>query len=231
MLTPTRVLNQFSHPTLPEARIHRGEPSDYDRFARFHYRAGRPATCETVLLACIDQEPAAILIVSRPVLNAVWRRAAWPGEYDTPSRTDNATRINRDIRTISRVVVDPRFRCRGLASRLVRAYLADPRTHRTEAVAAIGDVCPFFERAGMTRVPGVRSRRDQKLLDHIERMDETPASLLCERQRTRLRPAILAWARDSRATRRIRDEARLARLAACALVVPPVAYTHDAGAR
>ena len=55
------------------------------------------------------------------------------------------------MRTISRVIVDPRCRGVGLAVRLVRHALEDATTPYTEAIAAMGRVHPFFEKAGMVR--------------------------------------------------------------------------------
>jgi N-acetylglutamate synthase-like GNAT family acetyltransferase len=60
--------------------------------------------------------------------------------------------VNRHVRTISRVIVHPQFRALGIASQLVRRILQDCPTRYVEAVAAMGAVHPFFERAGMTRV-------------------------------------------------------------------------------
>jgi len=57
--------------------------------------------------------------------------------------------INANIRRVSRVVIDPRFRGLGLASRLVRQTMPLVDVPIVEAVAVMGWVNPFFERAGM----------------------------------------------------------------------------------
>jgi GNAT superfamily N-acetyltransferase len=58
--------------------------------------------------------------------------------------------INKNIRCISRVVVEPRFRGLGLASRLVRETMPKMNVPIIEAMAVMGLVNPFFEKAGMT---------------------------------------------------------------------------------
>jgi predicted N-acetyltransferase YhbS len=61
------------------------------------------------------------------------------------------------VRTIARVIVHPQFRGLGVAARLVRRICNECPTRYVEAFAAMGDVHPFFEHAGMTRVPPTRA--------------------------------------------------------------------------
>jgi GNAT superfamily N-acetyltransferase len=77
--------------------------------------------------------------------------------------------LNAEVRCISRVVVDPRWRGLGLAVRLVKAALAEPTTPITEALAAMGRVNPFFERAGMTAYPRPTHAHDARLLAALAR--------------------------------------------------------------
>lgn len=152
-------------------RIGRGTMEDYAALARMHYRAGRPATVVRVLAARRGSTLAGVLVVSMPTLNGWWRARAWPGEFDIPDKREGARRINdarRGVRCISRVIVDPRFRSTGIASALVRAYLDDPLTERTEAVAAMGRASRFFEEAGMTRIDLPMRPENARLTDLLE---------------------------------------------------------------
>ncbi len=151
--TPGKLVERWlrARRALPRWVIGAGTPEDYLALERFHYCGGAPATWARVLAARAEGELAGVLVVSRPTLNAWWRAMAWPGEYDKKGRTEAAIAINAGLRTISRVVVDPRWRGVGVGAALVRAYLATPLTRDTEAVAAMGRACPMFERAGMTR--------------------------------------------------------------------------------
>jgi len=58
--------------------------------------------------------------------------------------------LNEELECISRVVVHPMFRGCGLAVKLVRRAIAAAETPMVEALAAMGAVHPFFEKAGMT---------------------------------------------------------------------------------
>lgn len=92
---------------------------------------------------------AAVAVLSYPTVNSAARdralgMAAWP-----PAR--KLALANRDVRTISRVVVHPQFRGVGLASRLVRVICEQCATRWVEAYAVMGRVHPFFEKGGMNR--------------------------------------------------------------------------------
>lgn len=141
-------------------RVEQGGVSDYESLSRYHYRSGRPAVPARggTLRAVHDGRVVGVLVVTMPVLNAGWRSAAWPGWLDGLGKRERAVALNGQLRTIARVVVAPPFRGRGVGSLLVRAYLAAPLTPMTEALAAMGAVCPVFERAGMRRVGFTVSR-------------------------------------------------------------------------
>jgi ABC-type lipoprotein export system ATPase subunit/GNAT superfamily N-acetyltransferase len=160
-----------------------GDLRDYHALSHLHYRDRKPATVVRVLVARLHPGRRAaratqanligVLVVSMPTLNGAWRALAWPGEYSSrglPKR-EATSRINRDLRCISRVIVDPRYRARGIGAALVRAYLADPLTRRTEAIAAMGAACPIFTRAGMREWSGEPTTRDRRLIEALDRAD------------------------------------------------------------
>jgi ABC-type lipoprotein export system ATPase subunit len=213
--------------------------AELEALAPFHYLASRPATVERVIAAWdrASGELAGALATSRPTLNGAWRERAWPGRFAGRSA---ATRINRDLRCVSRVIVDPRFRGLGLASGLVRRYLCAPDTVCTEAVAAMGRVCPFFRSAGMTAYPLTPPARSARLLDALAhagvepwRLAQPAAALARARRATSgafVERELRAWARASRATTRHarRPIGDLMELAAASIAAAPVAYAHTA---
>ena len=227
--------------TARDITISPGTRADLAALSRFHYRAGRPATiartpdlAPAILRATdADGSLAGVLTLSMPVLNAPWRDAAWPGRFRTGDRARDASRLNRDLRCISRVIVDPRHRGLGVASTLVRTYLARPLTRCTEAIAAMGRLCPFFEAAGMTALDMPPPPRDARILDALAALALEPWELLSPAiRRDALTPWLVRelrlWARASRATRTHRDLPAddLARLAGARLSARPIAYAH-----
>ncbi|MCA9303025.1 MAG: hypothetical protein KC996_02775 [Phycisphaerales bacterium] len=213
-------------------RYEEGTIADYDALGHLHYLGGRPATWTRVIRA-IRRSPvlgeilAGVLVVSMPTLNSSWRRQPWGDRYSHADKRRSASRLNRELRCISRVVVDRRSRGLGIASGLVRAYLADAQTPATEAIAAMGSVCPFFERAGMigytvpTPIPNVR------LLDALVCLGIQPADLPSEniQENTLLHRELMHWARSSRMLRGNTTPVRtIALMAACRLLSQPRAF-------
>lgn len=209
-----------------------GSKRDVDRLMAHHYLAGPPATrvgCLCALDSAHD-ETAGVLVVSMPTLNGVWRAQAWPGRYAGRDRRAAAARLNAEIRCISRVIVDPRYRGRGVARRLVEAYLSQPQTLATEAVAALGSICPFFERAGMTPYHLPRDAADARLADALESEGHEPWMLAdVERARHIVRSPLLVrelerWSRCRHVSQT--EPIERARLACARLCVTPKAYAH-----
>lgn len=192
-----------------EVMIERGTMADYERVAQWHYRGDAPATSVSVLRAVGGDGVVGVLVASMPSLNASWRRGAWGERFASGDRLADARAINRELRCISRVVVDPRWRGMGIARDLVATYLHDPLTPCTEAVAAMGRFTGFFESAGMRRIEVRVSERDERLRRAFEDAGLDVWRLAMARQAAAViaRDAVLEeelrrWARASRATAR-----------------------------
>jgi len=229
---------------IPWLRIERGTRDDYAALAHWHYRAGSPATFARVLRAVdLDAPPSAtptlagVLVVSHPTLNGPWRQHAWPGALDaeasnhTDTPAARARRLNAMVRTISRVIVDPRYRGGGVGSALVRAYLDDPLTPLTEAIASMGVVLPLFTSAGMRAIDAsccsahvrvmARALRSRRIAPW-QLMDLREARRYC-RNDTALVREVRKWASASRATRAASAsmcDASLLSLAAASVAAP-----------
>ncbi len=220
-----------------------GTRADYAILVPHHYKAGPPATIartpegQPCIITARDPEDrlAGVLVVSMPTLNSSWRRLAWPGVYNTSDKRLNALAINRSLRCISRVIVDPRFRGLGIARNLVQAYLASALTQRTEAIAAMGNICPFFEAAGMTAYSLPPSLRDARLRDALASVGLETWELLEQASATRalnthpwLAREARVWAGGSPGTRRFRHDTPEAvlMLAASHASQRPIAYAH-----
>ena len=165
----------------PDAALscRQGRLADYAALCEHHYRAERPATATRVMVlehraASIagrflqrkDQtQVAAVLVESLPALNCRLRDFALHERFGRVANLrQRAILLNAEMRCISRIVVHPQWRGLGLAIRLVREALATATTPFTEALAAMGHVHPFFERAGMTAYRRARHEHDARLI-------------------------------------------------------------------
>ncbi len=137
-------------------RIGRADLSAYERLARHHYRTDRVCAAAGVWAVWDDhplrldrEAPVAVIVYAMPVVNLALRRAALGPALEGLGRSLRLQWLNAHVRTIRRVVVDPRYRGLGLASRLVRETRTQLGVPIIEALATMGHVHPFFERAGM----------------------------------------------------------------------------------
>ena len=163
-------------------RVERGTFADYRGLEHFHYAPGRPAApvgvwrgvYEDFGLGIADfgflqtrRRRGAHFNPKSRIQNPKSRTiAVGVLAYPTPQsrareRTLNLTGprygaklafVNAHVRTIARVIVHPQFRGLGVAAWLVRRICEECPTRYVEAFAAMGEVHPFFERGGMTRV-------------------------------------------------------------------------------
>lgn len=149
-----------------------GGRRDYAALRGHHYRRGDPATVDRVLVSreVGSGALAGVLVTSMPTLNGGWRRLAWGDRFAGGDKRGRAGVLNAELRCISRVIVEPRYRGLGVARGLVRAYLASAATVCTEAVAGMGGVCPFFARAGMREFSVPMGARHARLLDCLEQL-------------------------------------------------------------
>lgn len=194
-------------------RVRRGTIHDYRELGGFHYLAGPPAAHKRVYVVRPPGRSrmprwrretlpavAAVLVVSPPLPNVRGRNRATAGRYVGPDRTTALQMLNEEVETISRVIVHPIFRGCGLATRLVRHALATAETPLVEALAAMGRLHPFLQRAGMTPTPVPPSQAVARLLSAAEAVGLAPLELAA------VGPAKALLARRSRRAAFLRAE-------------------------
>lgn len=132
-------------------RIMPGCLEDYRRLARFHYCGGNTGPASAIFVLCrpSGKTPVGVIVYSNAPVVLELRNIATNHIFAGLDRSTQLELINTNIRRISRVIVGPRFRGLGLASRLVRETMPLVSVPIVEAVAVMGWVNPFFERAGM----------------------------------------------------------------------------------
>ncbi len=154
--------------------------SEYKKLAHYHYRSGSPGPSKDTFGLYIPNHSLleqglrliGIIVYSLPPLNNQMRNIATSGRYlavdDASSR---AQLLNRELRTISRVIIDPQFRSLGLAYKLVRITLPMVGRLYVESSAVMGLINPFFEKAGMRKFLAPPDMKGQILLAafrHVE---------------------------------------------------------------
>ncbi|MHC4664622.1 MAG: hypothetical protein ACYS9T_01530 [Planctomycetota bacterium] len=131
---------------------------DYQQLAHFHYRDTRPGGFTAVyvirparnLARGFGTKTIGVVTYRMPSPEVELRRMALGGVFTGLDTATQVALVNKNIRCIGRVIIEPRFRGLGLASRLVRETMPKMNVPVIEAMAVMGLVNPFLERAGMT---------------------------------------------------------------------------------
>ena len=128
---------------------------DYKKLARYHYRDSKPGsyTAMFVLKSAqsdrLRRQTVGVIVYKMPTPGAELRNVATGGLFTGIDRSTQLVLLNKNIRCINRVIIEPRFRSLGLASRLVRETMPKINVPIIEAMAVMGIVNPFLEKAGM----------------------------------------------------------------------------------
>jgi ABC-type ATPase with predicted acetyltransferase domain len=116
---------------------------DYKTLSQFHYRTKRcPPPRKTFTLKHKNQT-IGVIVYSHPPPTCFGRTKAWKG---------NLKQLQQQISTISRVIIHPKYRNIGLATKLIKQTLPQAGTPNVETTAVMARYNPFFEKAGMQRI-------------------------------------------------------------------------------
>jgi GNAT superfamily N-acetyltransferase len=139
-----------------ELEIMPGDMNDYGSLAAYHYRDNRPAVVKAVYtirpkrsLGTLGRRPAGVIVYAMPSPRIELRTIATAGAFSGLDRQTELEMLNRHVRCIARVIVEPRFRGIGLAVRLVRETMPRLDVPIVEALGVMPRVNPFLQRAGL----------------------------------------------------------------------------------
>jgi len=133
-----------------ELWISRGSRCDWSYFARWHYRSHNLGVVRHVTVLWHGREPIGICVFTSPAL-ALAQRSRYFGLSGRWSKV-RVQALNRQLVTLSRVVLHPTYRGAGIAAAFIRASCRSCPWPWIESLAEMGRLNPFFERAGFRRV-------------------------------------------------------------------------------
>jgi hypothetical protein len=143
-----------------DLQIVEGDIADYQSLAAFHYRDGKLGPwCRIFAI----RPGIGVIVYKMPVTGCQLRNIALGRILSPLGKAERMSFINSSIRCISRVIIEPRYRGLGLASRLVSQTMGLVAAPIIEAMAVIGQVNPFFQKAGMTPYYGPQLARCQQI--------------------------------------------------------------------
>ncbi len=168
-----------------EIEVAPGQLSDYKKLACYHYResggAGLGPFAAIYALRLTgrlkwraDTDCAGVIVYKMPDANVELRSVATGGLFAGLDRGTQLALVNSNIRRIARVIVDPMFRGLGLAARLVRETMPLMNVPIIEALAVMGLVNPFFEKAGMQSYTAKMPLRSIRLIEALRSVGILP---------------------------------------------------------
>jgi len=148
-----------------------GSFDDYRQLAHYHYRESRPGPFKKIFVLRNESAVPAqnktigVIVYSMPSPRLEFRGIATDNFFSGFDRNTQLELINRNIRCISRVIIAPRFRGLGLAKRLVQQTMPKMNVPIIEAVAVMGRINPFLEKAGMRPFTSKPSQRFAQFIE------------------------------------------------------------------
>ena len=138
-----------------KVKIVHGSYEDYKQLAQYHYRDNGPGQFTSIYalkpapISGWQKQTIGVIVYSTPTPGLQLRRIATDNFFIGFDQSTQLALLNKNVRRISRVIIEPRFRGLGLAARLVRETMPRMNFPIIEAAAVMGVINPFFEKAGM----------------------------------------------------------------------------------
>jgi len=142
-----------------EMQIEEDTFADYKKLSVFHYRTNRCPAPRKIFTLKRKDELCGVIVYSYPPPTTFGRSRVWKGSI---------RKLQREISTISRVVVHPKYRTVGLGVKLVKETLPKAGTPYVETLAVMAKYNPFFERAEMQKI--MENKPNKNLLKAIEQL-------------------------------------------------------------
>jgi GNAT superfamily N-acetyltransferase len=173
--------------------IERAGMAAWRALSEYHYRGGRCGAVDQIFALRMNPEaavlswyrlrvdpkrPVGVIVYAMPLVNVALRNRATNNRYvGLATRAMSLQLLNREMRSISRVVIHPQYRGIGLAQYLVRETLGFAGTELVEALASMGRVNPFFAKAGMQRYDGPPGPASERLLSAFAQTGIDPTGM------------------------------------------------------
>jgi len=156
-------------------QVVRGNIEDYEALSHFHYRDSQMGPFaaiyalrgDFVLAHRAGLRTIGVIVYTMPTPACQLRNVATGDIFVGLDRNTQLALINRNIRRISRVIIEPRFRSLGLAARLVSETMPLLNVPIIEAIAVMGLVNPFFEKAKMEAFTAKTPTRCTRLIEAL----------------------------------------------------------------
>jgi ABC-type ATPase with predicted acetyltransferase domain len=139
---PNTPANECS--LIKETKIEEGTREDWKKLCRFHYRGHGVSVPRKIFRIVRKDELCGVIVYTYPPPACYGRRLVLPKMTMQES--------NKQLSTINRVVIHPKYRTIGLGAKLIHETLHQVGTPYVELIAVMAKYSPFAEKAGMKKI-------------------------------------------------------------------------------
>jgi ABC-type ATPase with predicted acetyltransferase domain len=129
---------------IKEMKIEEGTREDWKELSIFHYRGHGVSVPRKIFRAVRKDELCGVIVYTYPPPGCYGRRLVLPRM--------TMQEINKQLSTINRIVIHPKYRTVGLGAKLIRDTLPLAGTPYVELIAVMAKYSPFAEKAGMKKI-------------------------------------------------------------------------------
>ncbi len=128
---------------------------DYKKLSKYHYRNEKTGPFTNIFVlkpkqhSYLDAKIIGVIVYAMPNPCLELRNIATNNFFTGLDRSTQIALLNKTVRRISRLIIEPRFRGLGLAAQLVRETMPLLNIPIIEASGVMCMVNPFLEKAGM----------------------------------------------------------------------------------
>jgi ABC-type transport system involved in cytochrome c biogenesis ATPase subunit/GNAT superfamily N-acetyltransferase len=153
-----------NHPTdecslIREMTVEQGSRADWQKLCVFHYRGHKTSVVRSIFRLVRGGELCGVIVYTYPPPACYGRRQVLPKM--------TMKEINKQLSTINRVVIHPKYRTIGLGAQLIRETLPLAGTSYVELIAVMAKYSPFAEKAGMRKVA------EQQSVETVSKISKT----------------------------------------------------------
>jgi ABC-type ATPase with predicted acetyltransferase domain len=146
-----------------EMKIEEGTRDDWKKLSSFHYRGHGVSVPRKIYRMVRKDELCGVIVYTYPPPACYGRRIVLPRM--------TIQEINKQLSTINRIVIHPKYRTISLGSELIRKTLPVAGTAYVEMIAVMAKYSPFAEKAGMKKII------EQQSIESVKEISDTLAEL------------------------------------------------------
>lgn len=132
-----------------QLEVEPGGREDWRALSEFHYKSKHLGAVDRIFRLRLGAQSVGVVVYAYPAAQNSIRNRAFAGRYcGRVTARERRRLLNRELRVVQRIVIDPRLRGLGLASHLLRETVGRLDVPFVECIAVMAGFSRFLENAG-----------------------------------------------------------------------------------